>query len=270
MQASSSNWQSTGLQIRVLGVRIPPGLPFFIFLSINQSFMSAKDTVKDFCYRQLFPRAGLLLVKLISRSYRYRLVHTENEKNALDAHRTVIYASWHQRFFPGITFFATHKPIAIMISRSRDGEMIARVVDILGWRSVRGSSSKGGVEALKALRSLTRMGYRVGHIVDGPQGPFGVVKPGLITLAQFSGAPILPVIISAQRRWVFNSWDRFMVPKPFSKIFVRFAQPIIVPRRLDADAFEALRQDVEKLIKELTIQTDNWWRSPELIRRYFP
>ena len=232
--------------------------------------MNNKDTLKDFCYQQLFPRAGLLLVKLISRTYRYRLVDTENEQRALDAYSSVIYASWHQRFFPGITLFATRKPIAIMISQSRDGEMIAQVVDILGWRSVRGSSSKGGIRALKALRSLTRQGYRVGHIVDGPQGPFGVVKPGLLTIAQFSGATILPVIMSAQRRWVFNSWDRFMVPKPFSKVFIRFAPPITVPRRLDPDAFEALRQDVEKQIKELTIQTDNWWRSPEMIRRYFP
>jgi lysophospholipid acyltransferase (LPLAT)-like uncharacterized protein len=198
------------------------------------------------------------------------LVDVENEQRALENNGAVVYASWHQRFFPGITFFATRKPIAIMISRSRDGEMIARVVDILGWRPVRGSSSRGGVHALKELRSLTRQGYRVGHIVDGPQGPFGVVKPGLLTISQFSGAPILPVITSAERRWVFNSWDRFMVPKPFSRVFVRFTPPIHVPRRLDPEAFEALRQDVEKQIKELTIQTDNWWRSPEMIRRYFP
>ena len=156
-----------------------------------------------------------------------------------------------------------------MISQSRDGEMIARVADILGWRPVRGSSSKGGVRALKTLRRLTRHGFRVGHIVDGPQGPFGVVKPGVLTIAQFAGAPIVPVITSAQRRWVFNSWDRFMVPKPFSRVIIRFAPPITVPRRLDAVAFEALRRNVEKQIKELTIQTDNWWRSPEMIRRYF-
>ena len=232
--------------------------------------MRFKDILKDFCYRQLFPRAGLVLVKLISRTYRCRLVDTNHEQGALDAHGTVVYTSWHQRFFPGITFFATRKPIAIMISQSRDGEMVARVVDILGWRSVRGSSTTGGGRALKELRSLTSRGYRVGHIVDGPQGPFGVVKPGLLTIAQFSGAPILPVIMSAERRWVFNSWDRFMVPKPFSRVFVRFTPPIHVPRRLDPEAFEALRQDVEKQIKELTIQADNWWRSPETIRRYFP
>ena len=232
--------------------------------------MNIKDTLRDFCYRQLFPRAGLLLVKVISRTFRYRLVDQKYERQALDACGGVVYASWHQRFFPGITFFATRQPIAIMISRSRDGEMIARVVDILGWRAVRGSSSRGGIHALKTLRSLTRQGYRVGHIVDGPQGPFGVVKPGLLTIAQFAGAPILPVVMSAQRRWVFNSWDRFMVPKPFSTILVRFAPPTFVPRRLEADAFETLRQAVEKQIKEITVQTDNWWRNPQTVRRYFP
>jgi hypothetical protein len=129
---------------------------------------------------------------------------------------------------------------------------------MLGWRAVRGSSSKGGMRALKEIRRLTARGYRIGHIVDGPQGPFGVVKPGLITIAQFAGAPIVPVIISAQRFWKFGSWDRFMVPKPFSKVLIRFAAPIPVPRRLGAGAFESLRQDVETRIKELVAETDNW------------
>jgi lysophospholipid acyltransferase (LPLAT)-like uncharacterized protein len=148
--------------------------------------------------------------------------------------------------------------------------MIARVADILGWQAVRGSSSKGGMRALKQIRQLAARGFRIGHIVDGPQGPFGVVKPGLITIAQFAGAPIVPVIMSAQRCWVFNSWDRFMVPKPFSRVLVRFAPPIVVPRRLDADAFERLRQNVETRIKELVDETDNWWRRPEKIKHHYP
>ncbi len=232
--------------------------------------MSKREALKDFCYQKVIPRAGLVLVKLISRTYRYRIVGTDHERAALDTYGSVVYASWHQRFFPGITFFASRKPIAIMISQSRDGEMIARVVDILGWQSVRGSSTRGGLRALKRLKSLTQKGYRVGHIVDGPQGPFGVIKPGLITIAQFAGAPIVPAIMTAQRYWSANSWDRFMIPKPFTKVIVRFTPPIPVPRRLDAPAFETLRQDVEKEIKERYIETDNWWRSPEKIRRYFP
>ena len=232
--------------------------------------MRTKETARDFCYRSLFPRAGLLLVRLLSKTYRYRLVDTENEQRALDTCGSVVYASWHQRFFPGITFFATRKPIAIMISQSRDGEMIARVVDILGWQSVRGSSSKGGVRALKKIRVLAGQGFRFGHIVDGPQGPFGVVKPGLLTIAQFAGAPVLPVIVSAQRRWTFNSWDRFMVPKPFSRVFIRFAPPISVPRRLASEDFEAFRLHIKEKMKILYEQTDRWWRDPKVLKRHFP
>ncbi len=231
--------------------------------------MPTPPTITEFFYRHLFPRAGLLLVRLLSRTYRYQLVDAQHEQRALQTHGSAVYAAWHQRFFPGITFFGSRRPMAIMISRSRDGEMAARVADILGYRPVRGSSSRGGVAALKTLRSLTRQGFRIGHIVDGPQGPFGVVKPGLLTISQFSGAPIVPVITSAQRRWTVNSWDRFMIPKPFSRIFIRFAPPTLVPRRLDAEAFEAIRQNVEKQIKDLTTQTDNWWRSPEIIASYF-
>ena len=220
-------------------------------------------------YRYILPFCGLIVVRVLSLTHRVRILDAENERSSLEKFGSVVYASWHQRFFPGITFFSKRRPITIMISQSRDGEMIARVADILGWRPVRGSSSKGGVRALKTLRRLTQQGFRVGHIVDGPQGPFGVVKPGVLTIAQFAGAPIVPVVTSAQRHWVFNSWDRFMVPKPFSRVIIRFAPPITVPRRLDAVAFEALRRDMEKQIKELTIQTDNWWRSPEMIRRYF-
>jgi lysophospholipid acyltransferase (LPLAT)-like uncharacterized protein len=231
--------------------------------------MRIKHIARNVCYRHLFPRAGLLLVGLLSRTYRYRLVDEQNEQQTLDTYGSVVYASWHQRFFPGITLFAARKPIAIMISQSRDGEMIARVVDMLGWRPVRGSSSRGGSRALKEIRTLTRQGFRIGHIVDGPQGPFGVVKPGLLVIAQFAGVPIVPVITSAERRWTFNSWDRFMVPKPFSRIVVRFAPPIFVPRRLDTDAFEALRLNIEKQIKEHYEQTDNWWKGPEFIKRYF-
>jgi len=227
--------------------------------------MAIKEAINTICYRHVFPPLGLLAARLISRTYRYRWVGREVERDVLKAHGSVVYASWHQRFFPGITLFASRKPIAIIISQSRDGEMIARVADMLGWRSVRGSSTRGGMRAMKEIRALSIQGYRFGHIVDGPQGPFGVIKPGLITIAQFVGAPILPVIISAERYWLASSWDRFMIPKPFSRVGVRFAAPINVSRRLDATAFETLRQAVQDRIKDLYDQTDNWWRDPTII-----
>lgn len=228
--------------------------------------MKIKSIARNFCFHHLFPRAGLLLVGLLSQTYRYRLVDEKNEQQTLDTYGSVVYASWHQRFFPGITLFAARKPIAIMISQSRDGEMIARVVDMLGWRPVRGSSTRGGSRALKEIRTLTRQGFRIGHIVDGPQGPFGVIKPGLLVIAQFAGVPIVPVIVSAQRYWTFNSWDRFMVPKPFSRIVVRFAPPLSVPRRLDAETFEALRLDIEKQMKDHYTEADDRWKRPDFMK----
>jgi lysophospholipid acyltransferase (LPLAT)-like uncharacterized protein len=210
-------------------------------------------------YRYILPYGGLLLVKIIALTYRVRVVDPENESYFLDNGNSLIYASWHQRFFPGIAFFAKRKPIAIMISQSRDGEFISHIVNLLGWHPIRGSSSRGGGEALKELKKLALSGYKIGHIVDGPKGPSGVVKPGLLRIAQVTGIPIVPTITSAQKRWVFNSWDRFMVPKPFSRVIIRFGQAIYVPAYLNKDDFEKQRLLVEQKMKELYDDTDLIW-----------
>ncbi|MDD5204013.1 MAG: hypothetical protein PHS17_01255 [Desulfobacterales bacterium] len=88
------------------------------------------------------------------------------------------------------------------------------------------------------------------HVVDGPQGPKGVVKAGLIRLAQLSRAAIIPVYISVDRAWTARSWDRFLIPRPFSQVRVRFGEPIDVPEQMDEEAFEALRVAVEKKMIE--------------------
>ena len=147
----------------------------------------------------IFPYIGLVVLKIISWTYKIRVMNPDIEKDILKRGHIPIYASWHQRFFPGIVFFATRKPISIMISQSRDGELISKVANVLGWHPVRGSSSKGGGQALKDIKKLVGRGYKIGHIVDGPRGPLGVVKPGLLVIAQASGMPIVPTIISAEK-----------------------------------------------------------------------
>jgi len=228
-----------------------------------------KRTLKMLLYRYLIPYGGLMLVKALAATYRVRICSPENEQDALDRHHSLIYASWHQRFFPGITLFSTRRPIAIMISQSRDGEMVARVVDILGWQSVRGSSTRGGVAALRQLKKLALEGYKIGHIVDGPKGPFGHVKPGLLRIAQVAGKPIVPTIVSPQRKWVFNSWDRFMVPKPFSRIVIRFGDPIVVPTKLETAAFEQQRLFIEERLRDLYEDTDRIWADEARIAAVF-
>jgi lysophospholipid acyltransferase (LPLAT)-like uncharacterized protein len=228
-----------------------------------------KRSLLFFIYRYLIPYGGLLLVKALAATYRIKLYDPENEARVLNDHKSLVYASWHQRFFPGITFFSSRKPIAIMISQSRDGEMVARVVDILGWRAVRGSSTRGGVAALKKLKDLARAGYKIGHIVDGPRGPFGYVKPGLLRIAQVAGKPVVPTITSAQKKWVFNSWDRFMVPKPFARVIIRFGEAIDVPEKLEGDAFEQKRLFIEQRMKDLYEDTDRIWTDSAKIEAVF-
>jgi lysophospholipid acyltransferase (LPLAT)-like uncharacterized protein len=217
----------------------------------------------------IFPYIGLVVIKIISWTYKIRVMNLDIEKDILKRGHIPIYASWHQRFFPGIVFFATRKPISIMISQSRDGELISKIVNVLGWHPVRGSSSKGGGQALRDIKKLVRKGYKIAHIVDGPRGPLGVVKPGLLVIAQASGMPIVPTITSAEKKWVFNSWDRFMVPKPFSRVIIRFSDEIHIPRKLQEDDFEKKRSSIQEALKKLYVETDAIWSNQEEINRLF-
>jgi lysophospholipid acyltransferase (LPLAT)-like uncharacterized protein len=217
----------------------------------------------------IFPYIGLVVIKIISWTYKIRVINPDIEKDILRRGDIPIYASWHQRFFPGIVFFATRKPISIMISQSRDGELISKIVNVLGWHPVRGSSSKGGGQALRDIKKLVRRSYKIAHIVDGPRGPLGVVKPGLLVIAQASGMPIVPAITSAEKKWVFNSWDRFMVPKPFSRVIIRFSDEIIIPRKLQRSDFEEKRSFIENTLKKLYVETDAIWSNQEEVDRLF-
>lgn len=224
---------------------------------------------RPWLYRHVIPMGGLLLVKALAATYRIQIINPEDEERALHRHRNLIYASWHQRFFPGIRLFLDRRPIAIMISQSRDGEMIARVAERLGWEPVRGSSTRGGAVALRRLKALASKGYNFAHIVDGPKGPFGKVKPGLLFIARMVGKPIVPVITSAEKKWVFNSWDRFMVPKPFSRILVRFGDPIDIPSKLGPGAFEDTQMLIEQRLEELYADTDLIWGDAEKLAAVF-
>ena len=145
--------------------------------------------------------------------------------------------------------FRRYQPV-IAVSQSRDGDRIAEVVERFGWETARGSSSRGGVRALLELVREVSSGRIGAHIVDGPKGPPGVVKPGLMLLAQRSGAPILPVFVGSRPRFRMPSWDRMHVPLPFARIHVRIGEPIHVARDLDAEQVESLRQEIEKRLAD--------------------
>lgn len=159
----------------------------------------------------------------------------------LDAARAAgpfIYAFWHQR---QVFFTWTHRgsQATVLVSRSRDGEMIARTMTLSGINAARGSSSRGGAAAAKELLDELAAGRCVGITPDGPKGPPQKVKPGVLALARLSGAPILPLACSTSRRFVLEkSWDRFHVPLPFSRAVV-VHEPLVRVGPNDDDASKA-------------------------------
>ncbi len=197
------------------------------------------------------PLASTLLYRLIrAYSLTFRM-HVENEKAWLDYYRnggSVLLCCWHQQFFSAIRLFRKYRDYdpSLMISKSQDGDIIAGVALKTGWKVVRGSSSRDGAEALKGMIENLKKYRLAAHIVDGPRGPAGKVKPGVVKMAQAAGAMVVPFYVSADRAWFFNSWDKFMVPRPLSGVRLVFGDMIPVSASLDENSFEIARVDLEK------------------------
>jgi len=197
------------------------------------------------------------LIWLWGRSCRWRLVDLSGVASELPADRR-IFIVWHNRIF-GIEgayhYFLPKTQGAILTSASRDGEIIAATMSRFGAAIVRGSSSRRGVSALLELRNWLRDGYDVLVVPDGPRGPRYRLGPGVIKLAQVSGAAILPMRIDYARYWSFKSWDRFRLPKPFTTITVTLESPQFVASELDEATFENERRRIESLLNP-TNETD--------------
>ena len=185
-------------------------------------------------------------------SWTFRL-KIENDKDWMEYRRNggvVLLCTWHQQFFSAIRPFKKYKTFnpSIMISQSKDGEIVAKMALRNGWDPVRGSSSKGGMGALKKMIANLKEKKLAVHIIDGPIGPSGIVKAGAIRLAHAADAVIVPLSVSAEKAWYFNSWDKFLLPKPFSKVFLRFGKMIKLDRVKDRESFEKQRKHLEEIM----------------------
>ena len=139
----------------------------------------------------------------------------------------------------------------MLVSASEDGEYIARLAQCLDFHTVRGSSNRGGLRALKELLSYLESGCHVGMVADGSQGPPLVAQAGSILLASKSGSPILPIAWSASRSFSFNSWDRTCIPLPFAKIDFFYGEPMSVPEQISKEEIETYRLMLEENMNKL-------------------
>lgn len=204
--------------------------------------------------RKLAPAAGSWALRLLAATLRLR-----REEKTVEplwaAGAPAIYVAWHARLLL-LPYLYRRRGLFALVSRSEDGSMIADLVRRFGFVTVRGSSSRGGAEGLRALARAIGEGHSVVVVPDGPRGPRQVLKAGVVVLARLTGAPVVPAALAASSEWRARSWDEFRIPKPFSRCVVRFGEPILVLRDIDAAGEETARKEIEAALNAVTWQVD--------------
>lgn len=197
---------------------------------------------------KLLPYVAFLFLRTLHATLRVRHVRLRHMK---ENPRHII-AFWHEGVLLSMHSKWT-RPTTAIISRSKDGEIVARVLHLYGAETARGSSTRGGEVALRELLRDIRAGKNVAVTPDGPRGPRRVLKDGVVYIAQVSGLPIVPFYFTAARKKRLRSWDEEIVPMPFSKAIYLYGEPIFVPR--DGDV-EEWRQTIEKAMNELAEEAE--------------
>ncbi len=208
-------------------------------------------------------RLARWILLALGRTWKIRVIAGSEHIEALlaDPH-AVILSFWHNRAFVAAYYLydRLHRgglDITLLASQSRDGELVTRVCKRWGLNTVRGSASRGGMLAMRALhRAITRQGSSPILIPDGPRGPIYDFKVGVAVVAQTSKAPILPIGFAARRFWRLKSWDRIIVPLPFSEVTVTVGTPEYLSRQLSSEDLEAERRRLEVLLDELTLRAE--------------
>jgi lysophospholipid acyltransferase (LPLAT)-like uncharacterized protein len=190
---------------------------------------------------------GYWFIRLIGPTLRLSVSCEEGAQQTL-GERPLITSFWHACIIP-CTYVFRDCGVRVMSSNSYDGEYMGRIIHKFGFVAVKGSSSRNAVRALLGLRRALQEGWTVAFSLDGPRGPRYKVKPGPVSLARSSGVPLSMFHIALDRAWVLNTWDRLIIPKPFSRVLLRFGKLVPVP----ADATD---EDIERYTTELQASLD--------------
>ena len=205
---------------------------------------------------RVVPPLAYVLLSMLRMTLRIEHLNRDGIDRLWEQGGNAIVFFWHGRLL-AMPFSYKRNRGKVLISRHRDGELIARVVKYFGIGAVRGSYRKeGSISSLRGMIKEIREGTDMAVTPDGPKGPRYQIKQGIVELARLSGRPIVLLTYSASRGKVFNSWGRFMLPYPFSKILFVWGDPVYVGKALDGDALEAKRLELEAGLVSLTETAD--------------
>jgi lysophospholipid acyltransferase (LPLAT)-like uncharacterized protein len=172
-------------------------------------------------------RVGGVVLRALARTWRVREVNRGPSQALRDKGQPVVFTLWHGEML-ALLWHHRHEGITVLISEHGDGEIIARVAESLGFRTVRGSTSRGADRALLGMSRVVERGGDLAFTPDGPRGPAKTFAPGALVVAQRTGAPVVTLAVTTPRCWRLRSWDRFMIPKPFARITIAYGDPVPV------------------------------------------
>lgn len=194
---------------------------------------------------------GRVVLALLARTWRFRTRYAEEWQRLRAERKPFVFVLWHGGLLP-LTYWHRGRDIAVLISEHRDGELIARLVHAWGYRTIRGSTTRGGGRALLEMIHELEAGSVVAVTPDGPRGPARQFQPGALVAAQRARVPIIPIAVRVDRAWRFTSWDVFLVPKPFARVTIAWGGPSTVrgatPREAEDETprFEALMRATQE------------------------
>ena len=213
--------------------------------------MPTASSISDKLLLEWAPKFAAATMTLLLRLCRVTIIGRRYHDQIRNRRQSVLLSSWHFAFPVLVDYFRDQGGL-VMVSRSRDGEFAARTLHHLGYLTVRGSSHRGGAQALKEMLTLIRRGHSGGFVADGSQGPPEVAQKGILLLARHTQAPVLPLSAAARPSVRLPSWDRTLLPLPLARVVLAFGAPIWVPAQTDDRGLEQKRRQLERALKELT------------------
>lgn len=222
-----------------------------------------KQTVsswKDRLLLQIGPPFFAFFLKALYKTCRIEVFGQEYDQELTRKNQPWLCALWHFSLFY-CTYHFRHRRAVAMVSASEDGELMARLMERLGYTTVRGSRTRGGMAAVKDIINLVKAGYGAGIVADGSQGPARVAQKGVILIARETGAPIVPVTHATKGAINFNSWDRTVLSLPFSRLAFFYGQPLFVPPTARGTKIEEYRRELENRLNDLARKAEDYIRS---------
>jgi lysophospholipid acyltransferase (LPLAT)-like uncharacterized protein len=195
---------------------------------------------------------GPILIRMLGSTWRIDWAGEDRLDEIRKSGGKILYAFWHNRILP-LAYVYRNRGVKIMISRHGDGELIAVIVEKMGYIAVRGSSSGGGMEAARRF-ARDSSGADLAITPDGPRGPRQVAQPGAVYVASRGGYNLVPMAVEASAKWELNSWDRFMIPKPFCRLKVTAGEPIIIPDSIKGARIDEFSRNLGCRMNDMTDQ----------------